>query len=76
MHAERNKPGRKHTSPVMHVSEILQFSSADGLSLLWGSIWKSLELFSVDMGGDRLLLAGVEAREAVAHPPYKESTRD
>ena len=52
MHAERNKPARKHTYRMIHVLEILQFSSADGLSLLEGSIWKSLELFSVDTGGD------------------------
>lgn len=35
-----------------------------------------MEPFSVDTGGDRLLLAGVETREAVTDPLYKESTKD
>ena len=52
MHVKRNKPARKHTHGMIHVLEILQFSSADGLFLLGGSIWKSLELFLVDTGGD------------------------
>lgn len=35
-----------------------------------------MEPFSVDTGGDRLLLAEGETREAVTDPLYKESTTD